>query len=454
MNHDLTFHAVEVEKHVIGAMFFDPGSAGDVRAILKPSDFYLEQHVAIVEAIYALEEAGKACDLVTLAEYLRATESLARAGGDAYLLEISAEVVTAVNVKEHAAIVLEKSQKRILDSFLGKTREMANSPEASSQEIIQLVDAGMLQLAGREPKDEPKLILKAMAGVFRNIEAAATGKLQGLATGFKALDYRLGGLKGGKMYVIAGIPGSGKTVLAMNIARHIAGRGVPGAIFSLEMGREDLTTRLLVAEAEVDSGLLQTGRLPQRDYPRLSLASGPISQLPLYVDDASSQTPGAIRSKMRKLIQHHGVKFMVVDYFQLMVDDAKHKSRYDDLTQVSIKMTKLCKDLNVPLIMCAQLDKESAKGGVPTLGNLKETGQLGQDATSVLLIHRPSMFKKKLKEEEDPFSPIGLGATVAGTANENIANVIAEKNRQGMGTGVDNMFFVGKFQKFTEEAPK
>jgi replicative DNA helicase len=442
--------AVEVEKHVIGAMLFDSTYIADVRNVVSHVDFFLERHQVLLENIFELDAKGVAVDLITLSQQLKANNVFEAVGGDRYLLEIAQEVVSAANVGQHAKIVLEMSQRRILNNFLSKALDHTRSDGVKAQEVINLVEAGMLQLTGRQPQDGPILARKALPQVFKNIEALATGKLLGLPTGYRDLDIRLGGLENGKMYVVAGIPGSGKTVLAVNIGWNLAKEGVPGVVFSMEMGRADLVTRILVGEAKVDSGLLRSGRLPQRDYPRLSLAITPIDAAPLYVDEASTQTPASIRSKMRRFIADHGVRWMVVDYFQLMTDDRKHKSRYDELTQVSIQMTKLAKDLNVPLIMCAQLDKESAKGGVPTLGNLKETGQLGQDATSVLIIHRPAMFAKKLKEEpsDDPFDALGVNYGVKSGPPEHLAQVIAEKNRQGIGTGVEKMSFLGKYQRF------
>lgn len=449
MSEVITFQAIEVEKHVIGAMLFEPGVIPDVRNILSPVDFYMEQHRILFEGILEMDAGGKELDMVTLSEHLRGKGVYEQAGGDAYVLEITSEVVTAARVVEHANIVLEKSQLRILDRFLAKSKDMVHQPGTKSSEVVHIVESGMMALNNRKPKEGPQLIRHAIPETYRNIEAMATGKLLGLSTGYRDLDLRLGGLEP-KMYVIAGIPGSGKTVLAMNIGWNIAKEGIPVAVFSMEMGRADLTMRILVGEARVDSGLLRSGRLPQRDYPKLANVTGAISAAPLFIDENSSQTPASIRSKMRRLIAENGVRLMVCDYFQLMTDDKKHKSRYDELTQVSISMTKMTKDLGVPLIMCAQLDKESAKGGVPTLGNLKETGQLGQDASSVLIIHRPAMFSKKLKEEDsdDIFNAIGKDYSIKAGPPEHLAHVIAEKNRGGVGTGVDKMTWIGKYQKF------
>ena len=444
---------IAVEKHVIGAMFLDSEAAAIAREVLAPEDFYLENHVLIARAIFDLDAEGKTADLISVSERLKETaNALADAGGDAYLMDISSEVVSSANVRKHSEIVLDYSVRR-RGQKLGASIHAAVSDRAKPvMEIISQIETAVASFGDKQAREGAQPISKSMLNVFRNIEATATGKLLGLSTGFRSIDLRSGGLQGGKIYVLAGVPGSGKTLLGVNICRNVAMRNEACGVISIEMGRDDLTTRILVAEAGVDSGLIQTGRLPQREYPKLSTASKIVAGMPIYVDDASKQTPGRVRSTLRRLIKEKNIKLGMVDYFQLMTSDRKFKTRYEEMTTACIDLTTMVKDLGIPLILCVQLDKDSAKGGTPTMGNLKETGQIAQDATGICILHRPAMFKKKLMEEksDDPFDALGVSGEIKAGPPENLTYAIWEKMRGGTGTGMDKLNFDGPHQKFEE----
>ena len=447
--------SIAIEKHVIGAMLLDVDVVNEVRQVLVPEDFFLENHALIVRAIFDLEQEGKSPDLIAVSDRLKENpNTLQDAGGDAYLMKISSEVASAANVRQHSERLLDYSVRRRGQALGRNIIGAVADREKPVVEIIGQIETAIAAFGEKQSKAGALPIAKSLPQVFRNVEATATGKLLGLSTGFRSIDLRTGGLQGGKTYVLAGVPGSGKTLLGVNIMRNVASRGEGGGVISIEMGRDDLTTRILVAEAMVDSGLIQTGRLPQREYPKLANASGILAKMPIYVDDASRQTPGRIRSTLRRLIREKNIKIALVDYFQLMTSDRKFKTRYEEMTQTMIDLTMVVKDLGIPVILCAQLDKDSAKGGTPTMGNLKETGQVAQDATGICILHRPAMFKKKVMEEksDDPFDALGVSGTVKGTQDETMTYAIWEKMRGGTGTGVDKLKFDGPHQKFEEWA--
>lgn len=453
MSEDLPIVSIELEKHVIGAMLLDPDSIHVVREVLVPEDFYLDNHVLICKAIFELDTEGKVPDLIAVSDKLKEhPDGFVDAGGDEYLMEISAEVASSANVRQHSEKILDYSVRR-RGTALGRNIIAAVADrEKPVSEILGQIETAVAAFGDKQVKDGPQPIAKSLAAVFRNIEATATGKLLGISTGFRSLDLRTGGLQGGKMYVLAGVPGSGKTLLGINICRNIAARGEGGGIISIEMGRNDLAMRILVAEAMVDAGAIQTGRLPQREYPKLANASSAVAAMPIYIDDSSRQTPGRIRSTLRRLIKEKNIKIGMIDYFQLMTSDRKFKTRYEEMTTACIDLTTVIKDLGIPVILCAQLDKDSSKGGVPTMGNLKETGQIVQDATGICILHRPAMFKKKLVEadSDDPFDSLGVSGEIKASPPEDLTHAIWEKMRGGTGTGVDKLRFNGPNQKFEE----
>lgn len=447
--------SITLEKHVIGAMFLDPACVAEVREILTPQDFYLDNHVLICEAMYEVDAEGKTADLIAVAQHLAKTVNrLTDAGGDAYLMEISAEVVSTANLKQHAMQLLDYSIRRRGEALGAGIMAVVRNREIEVPEIVGQIETAVSAFGAKQAQEGSVAVGKSMSEVLRRIEMTANGKLLGASTGYRSVDLRTGGLQGGKTYVIGGVPGSGKTLLAINIARNFAMRGDGVSVTSIEMDRTDLTMRLLVAEAGVDSGLIQTGRLPQREYAKLSLAAGAVHGMPIYVDQASRQTPGRIRSTLRRLIKERNIKLAVVDYFQLMTSDRKFKTRYEEMTQACIDLTHVVKDMGIPLILCVQLDKDSAKGGQPTMGNLKETGQIAQDATGICILHRPASFKKKLEfnKSDDVFDTLGVSGEIKPSEPENLTYAIWEKIRGGTGTGVDKLSFNGPHQKFEEWA--
>ena len=353
--------SVEVEQGVLGAILLDQEALIRVLDILHEQDFYQDAHRSIFRTMVDLFEDNAPIDVLTVAEQLRKQECLDQVGGAAYLAELTEMIPTSAHVLHHAHIVREKSILRAL--IQSATKIVAESYEEAGDVDVVLDRAEQIifEISQRRTAVGFTNINAILKGSFKRIEQLYERKelVTGVPTGFTDLDRRTSGLQPSDLIIIAGRPGMGKTAFSLNIAQHVGTFvGRPVAIFSLEMSKEQLVTRMLCAQARVDSNNLRTGYLRRDDWPLLTKAAGELSEARIYIDDTPAQTSLDIRTKARRLKAELGdLALIVVDYLQLMQGRARSENRQQEISEITRALKGLAKELDVPVIGLSQLSR-------------------------------------------------------------------------------------------------
>jgi len=429
--------AVEVEKHVLGAMLLDSEAISICLESLSPNDFYLDKHRVIFEAMASLFEKNAPADLITVSETLRKSQHLEKAGGEAYLLEISAEVVSSVNVSDHCQIVKEKSLLRGLIGAATRILERAYDGAQEPMTIMDQAEGDIFAISESGLKEGFLPIKSILSDTFKLIESYSKGEIIGVPSGFKDLDALTAGFQKTDLIVLAGRPGMGKTALALSILAHAAiDHRKTLAFFSLEMGREQLVQRVLCRQAQVNMHLLRTGRLSQRDYPKLSLAVGPISDSKIFIDDHPSLNILELRAKCRRLKAQQSLDMVIVDYLQLMQGAGRLENRQQEISQISRGLKALAKELEIPVMALSQLSRAvEQRGGdcEPKLSDLRESGAIEQDDDIVMFVYRDEIYNKEAEK--------GKG------------KIILAKQRNGP-TGEVPVTFISDYASFINYSPR
>lgn len=425
--------SIEAEQSVIGSMLLDKEVIPVVTEILKSEDFYRADHKEIFEAVMDLFDAGEPIDLITVAEQLKLRGTLDNIGGLEYLTNIASAVPTTANAKHYAKIVEEKSTLRKL---IKASSEIVNMGYEASEELSYIVDKAeksifdVLQKRGTQGFAPIKDVL---VDAFNKLEELYNNKghITGIPTRFVDLDFKTSGLHNSDLILIAARPAMGKTAFALNIAQNAAVySGVPVAIFSLEMSKEQLVSRILCSEAMVDSQKVKTGKLEDEDWKKIARALGPLSEAPIYIDDTPGISISEIRAKCRRLKLEKNLGLVVIDYLQLMQGRGKNESRQQEISDISRSLKILAKEINVPVITLSQLSRaaEQRADHRPILSDLRESGAIEQDADIVMFLYR-----------DDYYNPE--------TEKKNIAEVILAKHRSGS-TGTVELTWLGAYTKF------
>jgi len=382
----------EAELAVLGSILIDNDAMLSVSEFLKPDHFYSPIHKWIYEAMMYLYENRSAIDIVTVAERLKETNKLKKSGGKAYLAKLANEVPTSANVESYGQIIKSLSAKRELISAAAKISESVFSANLPSNELLDMAEQEIFALTERHIKNKPISIREVLTSSFDRLdELQKMGDgLRGIPSGFKKLDNILAGMQNSNLIVLASRPGVGKTAFALNMARFVAvEKNLPVCIFSLEMSKEELVDRLLVRQGLIDSWKLKTGRLSETDFSSLSEAMGVLAEAPLYIDDTPGLTVTELRTKARRLQVEKDIKFILVDYLQLMHGHSKD-NRVQEVSEISQGLKNLARELRIPVLAAAQLSRAmEARGGNPRLSDLRESGSIEQDADVVMFLHRP-----------------------------------------------------------------
>jgi replicative DNA helicase len=390
--------AIEVEKHVIGAVFLDSDAVGAALEILRHDDFYLEKHQVIFETVAEQFEKNQPVDLITISEALKKKQQYDLAGGDDYLMEISSEVVSSANVEQHCHIVKEKATLRRLIGTSTEILEEAYQGSADARELLDSAEAKIFAISERTISQGFMPMKTILQETFQLIESYAKHEIIGVPSGFQDLDGKTGGFQKTDLIILAARPGMGKTALALSMLANAAIMHKKViAFFSLEMGREQLAQRILCRQAKVSMHLLRTGKLPRNDYPKLALAAGELSDAKIFIDDHPALNVLELRSKTRRLKAQHGLDMVVVDYLQLMQGMGKNDNRNEEISQISRSLKRLAKELEIPVLALSQLSRAvEQRGGdkKPQLSDLRDSGAIEQDADIVMFIYRDEMYNR------------------------------------------------------------
>lgn len=425
---------LEAERLTLGAVLIDAESFAIVAGELTPEDFSLESHRRIFQRMNALAERGERIDRVALANELMRHSELESVGGLSYLMSLDEGLPKALNVFGYVKIVKEKATLRkviftsqsIMDkAFLGV--DQADHILAEAEESFLNIGAAKAKNTLSTPED----IINEI-GLDQFLDPSS--RIKGVSTGFTKLDEMTGGFREGELIIIAARPAMGKTAFALNIAQHVCGPRVrrPTAVFSLEMSKESLLTRMICAAARVDQHRFRTGFLNEDERRQLSLEADNLMEAPLYLDDSPGINIMDIHAKLRRVQAEQGLGLVIVDYLQLMQARGSHDSRTQEVSSISRGLKLLSKELRVPIVALSQLSRapETRPGDHrPQLSDLRESGSIEQDADMVCFLFREEVYKP---DREDL---------------KGRAELLIAKQRNGPIGKVD-LAFIHKFTKF------
>jgi replicative DNA helicase len=425
--------ALDVERTVLGSMLIDGQAASTVFEFVTENAFYAAANQKIFICMREMFEKNMPIDVITLADALRKKQWLEAVGEETYLGELAESIATSANIEHYAMILREKSTLRTLISTAAEITTDCFNTELDSQEVLDKAESRVFDIAESRIKNRFETVKQLLPRTFEDIDGYAKGSFKGILTGFTELDEMTTGLQRGDLVIIAGRPSMGKTSFALSIAMNAAiHQKHPTAIFSLEMSKQQLAQRMLCAEARVNMHLLRSGKLSKRDYPRLSLAAGPLSEAPLYIDDTPGISVLEVRAKARRLKAQSNLSCVIIDYLQLMGSTGRVESRQQEISQISRSLKGVAKELDVPVVVLSQLSRapeQRSENHRPQLSDLRESGAIEQDADLVMFVYRDEVYNK---EDE----------SVKGRAE-----IIIGKQRNGP-IGIVNVAFLKDYAKF------
>ena len=425
---------IEAEQAVLGAIFLEPSSLTVTSELLIPEDFYRSSHQKIFNVMIKLNDEGKAVDLITVTEELSATKNLEEVGGVSYLSELAGSVPTAANVEYYARIVEEKSLLRRLIRTATTIAQEGYSREDEVEELLREAEKTIMEVAQRKNSGSFQNIKDVLVRTYDNIEILTNrkGDVTGIPTGFAELDRMTAGFQRNDLIIVGARPSVGKTAFALNIAQNVATKTDENvAIFSLEMGSEQLVMRMLCAEGNINAQNLRTGALTDEDWRKLTMAMGSLSNAGIYIDDTPGVRIGEIRSKCRRLKQEHGLGMILIDYLQLIQGDGRSgDNRQQEVSEISRSLKALARELQVPVIALSQLSRgvEQRQDKRPMMSDIRESGSIEQDADIVAFLYRDDYYDKE-------------------SENKNIIEIIIAKQRNGP-VGTVSLAFVKEYNKF------
>jgi replicative DNA helicase len=391
-------HDLEAEKSAIGAVLVRSDALLEV-SWLQPEHFYRDAHQCIWKAMLEMAQRAESVDLVTLAASLRRADAFDRVGGTAYITSLIDGLPRSTNIAHYADQVRETWLLRRLMTAGGTLATEAAEPGAEAKALLARAEGEILSLGQNAMRGDLVPAADSIGQVHARLEMLLETKtgVTGIATGLADLDRMTRGLQKGALTVLAARPSMGKTALALNIAAHVARTTGPVAVFSLEMTRDELLLREVIAEARVSANRVLGGYLNQDEYAAISSALGAVGSWPIWIDDAADTTVLEMRSKARRLQHRAGLALVVVDYLQLMGDDGRGR-RAENRTQEVSALTRgfkaLAKELQVPVLLLSQLNRgpESRADKRPNLSDLRESGAIEQDADLVVMLYRDEYY--------------------------------------------------------------
>jgi replicative DNA helicase len=398
----VTPHDLEAEKAILGAILVDGERLHEVSERVAPGDFYRVAHRTLYEAMVQLNDQRKPIDWLTLRDELGAA-AIEEIGGPSYVMGLSDGVPRGAHIAAYCSIVKDRAVRRRLQAAADQAIREAGDAEIEASAALEHAEQAIYGIAEREQRGDLRSADSVIHETWPILEQLQdSGKpVTGLGSGFLDLDTFTRGFQPGNLILVAARPAMGKTAFALNVAQYASSvADVTTAIFSLEMSRTELMIRLLTAAGRIDAHRLMGGRATHSDLGRLSAAMGEIGAAALWIDDTSYQTVMSIRGKARRLKAKRGLGLLIVDYLQLLSSERRYDNRVVEVGAMSRALKQLAKELEVPIVCLAQLNRgpEGRGDGLPKLSDLRESGSLEQDADLVLLLHRAFEYS----QEADP----------------------------------------------------
>lgn len=424
---------IEAEESILGGILLDPEAIARVREVLVAEAFYIGAHRDIFNAAQWLHERGQPTDLISVTAWLQDRNLLGKIGGQSKLAQLVERTVSAVNIDQYAALVMEKYLRRQLIKAGYEIHQLGYETSSQLDIVLDRAEQTIFGVTQKRPQRDFVSIENTLVHAFHEIELRNEEQaLPGLLSNFYDLDAMTGGFQRSDLIIIAGRPSMGKTAVSLNIAHQIAAHyRLPVAVFSLEMSKEQLVQRLLASEAGIESHRLRAGRISQNEWEPLSHAIGTLSELPIFIDDTANLTVTEMRSKSRRLMAERGGEMgcIVLDYLQLM-EGSGSDNRVQELSRITRSLKGLARELDVPVIALSQLSRgvEARNNKRPMLSDLRESGSIEQDADVVIMVYRDEYYF--------PDSP-----------DRGITELIITKHRNGP-TGVVKLLFDPQYTRF------
>jgi replicative DNA helicase len=408
-------YSQEAEEAVIGAVLVNPEAFLGVASFLQADDFYILRHTYIWEALQRLSERNENIDFLTVQEELRAANRLAEVGGPAYLTQLMNSMPTMMTADEIKGLALDE--------------------ELPIEKVTDEAEAKLFRITERNLRRDVVPMREAISEYFDRIEHLMQHQDEplGLPSGFRDLDQLLGGLQRSDLLIFAGRPGMGKTSWLLSVALNAAKVGARVAIFTMEMGNEQITQRFMSMETGINTQRLRAGQIDQKEWARFVQASGRMANLGIFIDDTPALTPLQMRTKCRRLAHEFGLDLVIVDYMQLMSAGGQYENnRVQEISYISRSIKELARELNVPVISAAQLSRavEQRQDKRPQLSDLRESGSIEQDADLVMFLYRDVVYNEA-------------------TEFPNRADIIVAKHRNGP-TGIVSLHFEKSLTKFSD----
>lgn len=433
---------LEAEQSVLGSILIDPETPKCMEIAVSEINadaFYLPQHKAIFSSMMLMYTASKPIDPVIIADALTKDGHYDTAGGRDYLMQLAQSVPSTANIEHYVKIVKEKFYLRSLVTISNEIIELATS-EVEASSILDRAEQLIYNIRQGKEKNGPtkvsEVIVQDVFTKLSQITGEDKEKYKGIPSGFGMLDKYLTGLNKSDLILIGARPAMGKTSFALNLAQNISMIARKKCVvFSLEMTKEQLAERLLSSQAGVESQKLKTGELTTDEWVRLGNAAGQFNDVELYLDDTSSITVPEIKSRIRRM---KNVDCILIDYLGLISSAGKKENRVQEVSEITRQLKMMAKDLNIPVICCAQLSRGTeghGKNHKPQLADLRESGSIEQDADIVLFLYREDYYRSDVSEEKQD------------DIDANKTELIVAKNRHGA-TGTIELTFDKEFTRF------
>ncbi len=440
-------HSVEAEQGVLGSMLISPRETiAECVEKINEEYFYVPAHRTIYNVLVDLWNTGQAIDLITFTQVLRDRHLLENVGGAAFVTSLFTFVPTAANVQYYLEIVRDKYILREIISAGTESVRRAYEEQDEVNNLLDEVEQRIFAVGEDRFKGEMLSMKEQVMSTLESIEKLFENKgaITGVSTGFRDLDKLTSGLHSSEMIVIAARPSMGKTALAMNIAEHAAIEvKLPVAIFSLEMSAQQLVQRMLCSRARVNLAKTRDGFLAEADFPKLTHAASKLAEAKIFIDDSAGLTILELRAKARRLKAQQNVQLIIVDYLQLLRSTSRRAqdNRQLEISEISAGLKGLAKELKIPIIVVAQLNRNpeirtGSGKGVPRLADLRESGSIEQDADLVGLLVREEYYADSDEER---------------TELEGKAELIIAKQRNGP-IGQVKLTFLKDFTRFEDRA--
>lgn len=439
--------ARDLEEAVLGAIMLESEAFDKVVEIIQPESFYVDAHLRIFRAMKGLYEENQPIDILTVNERLKLTGDLDMVGGSYFIASLTNKVSSSANIEFHARIIAQKHLQRELISVSSDVLKDAYDDTVDVFDLLDKAEGELFELSENNMKKNTEKISSVLLAELeeidqRRLRAVDGDVLTGVGSGFTDLDRLTAGWQKSDLIILAARPGMGKTAFTLALARNASvDLDKPVAFFSLEMSSNQLVSRLISMETEIDSEKLRKGTLLEREWKHLTKNIDNLQSAPLYVDDTPALGVFELRAKCRRLKAKHDISMIMIDYLQLMTGSNDGKSsgnREQEISYISRSLKGIAKELNVPVIALSQLSRAvETRGGSkrPMLSDLRESGAIEQDADMVIFLYRPDYYN--ITEDEE------------GQDCRGIAEVIVAKNRHGALKTV-KIRFVPQFAKFVD----